>query len=135
MSDVLTERKQGGKWVILIRSSPSLLDIAWANLTMALVGEVLDPEDQVCGVVASNRPKVDRIQVWTRGRDDVDVVNRIGRGILEAMGFDLREMEAVSMEFQVGIGFQNLPRHSLSPPPSLSPLSKPRLQVNSFFAS
>ena len=91
----------GGKWVILFRSAPHLLDIAWANLTMSLVGEILDPEDKVCGVVASARPKVDRIQVWTRVKDDVDAVNLIGRRILESMALEGRESENMSMEFQV----------------------------------
>ena len=36
---------QGGKWVVLFRSAPHLLDASWANLTMALVGEILDPDD------------------------------------------------------------------------------------------
>jgi len=67
---------------------------------MALVGDILDPADQVCGIVASTRPKVDRIQVWTRGRDDVEI-NAVGQRILESLELDPREMEAVSMEFQV----------------------------------
>jgi translation initiation factor 4E len=91
----------GGKWVILFRSAPYLLDFAWANLPMALVGEILDPEDKVCGVVASSRPKVDRIQVWTRSRDDVEGINLIGRRILESMSLEGRESENMSMDFQV----------------------------------
>lgn len=91
---------KGGKWVVLFRSSPSLLDASWANLSMDLVGEILDPDDEVCGVVASTRPKVDRIQVWTRGRDDVDRINGIGRRILEAVCLEGRDVEAMSMEFQ-----------------------------------
>ncbi|WVQ81329.1 hypothetical protein IAT38_003452 [Cryptococcus sp. DSM 104549] len=90
----------GGKWVVLFRSSPSTLDVAWANLSMALVGEVLDPEDMVCGIVASCRPKVDRVQVWTRGREDVDGLNKLGKRIVEAMGLEGRDAECMSMEFQ-----------------------------------
>lgn len=94
-------RTQGGKWVALFRSSPPLLDASWANLTMALVGEVLDPDDEVCGIVASSRPKIDRIQVWTRGRDDPERINGLGKRIVEVLNLEGRDVEAMSMEFQV----------------------------------
>ncbi|KAL1407508.1 hypothetical protein Q8F55_006941 [Vanrija albida] len=90
----------GGKWVLLFRNNPVAFDAAWANLVMGLVGEITDTDDQVCGIVASARPKLDRIQVWTRGRDDAVAINALGARILEAMALDSREQEAVSMEFQ-----------------------------------
>lgn len=92
---------KGGKWVILFRSCPGLIDIAWANLTMALVGEMLDDQDMVCGIVASSRPKVDRVQIWTRGRDDVEKLNALGRRAWDVMGLERGEAEHVSLEYQV----------------------------------
>jgi len=68
---------------------------------MALVGEVLDPDDEVCGIVASSRPKIDRIQVWTRGRDDPERINGLGKRIVEVLNLEGRDVEAMSMEFQV----------------------------------
>ena len=91
----------GGKWVVLFKNSPALLDHSWANLTMALVGEILDPDDEVCGVVASSKPKVDRIQVWTRGREDVKRINELGRRIVEVLALEGKEMESMCIEFQV----------------------------------
>jgi translation initiation factor 4E len=108
---------KGGKWVVLFRSCPHLLDWAWANLTMGLIGDVLDEEDQVTGVVGSCRPKMDRIQIWTRGRGlddgkDGDVsdgggqgvkdLNDLGRRIWEMMRLE-GEVENVSIEFQVSL--------------------------------
>ncbi|WVQ74483.1 hypothetical protein IAR50_004084 [Cryptococcus sp. DSM 104548] len=90
----------GGKWVVLFRSSPGTMDFAWANLTMALVGEMLDPEDQVCGIVASARPKIDRIQIWTRGRTDQDGLNKLGKRIVDVMALEGRDLESMSMEYQ-----------------------------------
>ncbi|KJE04207.1 translation initiation factor 4E [Cryptococcus gattii NT-10] len=90
----------GGKWVILFRSSPGTLDIAWANLTMALVGEILDPENQVCGIVGSARPKVDRLQLWTRSKDDVESLNQLGKRIVEIMALEGRDADSMSMEYQ-----------------------------------
>nr|XP_031861426.1 uncharacterized protein CI109_003030 [Kwoniella shandongensis]KAA5528498.1 hypothetical protein CI109_003030 [Kwoniella shandongensis] len=130
----------GGKWVVLFRSSPPTLDVAWANLTMALVGEILDPEDQVSGIVASNRPKIDRIQIWTRGRDDVDAMNNLGKRILDIMGLEGRDAECMSMEYQYNATNSNPPPnkflHIPFPTRSSTPLSTPtpnRLSVSGAF--
>ncbi|OCF40601.1 hypothetical protein I317_05611 [Kwoniella heveanensis CBS 569] len=119
----------GGKWVILFRNSSPTMDVAWANLTMALVGEILDPEDLVCGVVASNRPKIDRIQIWTRSRDDVEKMNKLGRKIVEVMGLEGRDAECMSMEFQYNASnsnpppnrFIHIPFSNARPTPSSTP--------------
>ncbi|KAL7421151.1 hypothetical protein Q5752_004036 [Cryptotrichosporon argae] len=107
---------RGGKWVVLLRCAPGqpahTLDAAWANLCMGLVGDVVDPEDNVCGVVASTRAKVDRIQVWTRGRDDADALNRLGHRIIECLALDGREADNVSIEFQY-----NAANAAANPPP------------------
>jgi translation initiation factor 4E len=93
--------QMGGKWVVLFRQAAHLLDIAWANLTMALVGQVLDPDDRICGIVASNRPRGNRLQIWTRGREDVEGLNDMGKRCLEMMGIEPGEMEQISFEYQV----------------------------------
>jgi translation initiation factor 4E len=72
---------------------------------MSLIGEMLDPEDQVCGIVASCRPKVDRIQIWTRGRDDVEGINLIGKRIADTLGLEGRDVECMSLEFQVSLHY------------------------------
>ena len=76
------------------------MDFAWANLSMGLIGEILDGDDRVSGIVASSRPKIDRIQVWTRGRVDVEGLNALGRRVWEGMGLQ-GETENISIEFQV----------------------------------
>ncbi|GFZ47218.1 hypothetical protein JCM24511_04961 [Saitozyma sp. JCM 24511] len=131
----------GGKYTLLFRS-PHLLDLAYANLTMALIGDVLDPENEVCGIVASPRPKVDRIQVWTRGRER-GRINEIGRRVWEGMGLEVAERGAASMEFQYNasnsqpppnmylhipfatrsISLAGVPTHTNSHAPMLSPFN------------
>jgi len=91
----------GGKWVIIFRNSPHLLDVAWANLTMGLVGDIIDPDDTVCGIVASNKPRGNRIQIWTRGREDVEALNGLGKRCLEMMGLEKGEEDSISLEYQV----------------------------------
>ncbi|KXN84467.1 Eukaryotic translation initiation factor 4E type 2 [Leucoagaricus sp. SymC.cos] len=69
----------GGKWVLTMKNNPELLDRCWSWLAMALVGQELEDGDEICGAVVSLRTKVDRIQLWTRSKDDVEKLNTIGK--------------------------------------------------------
>ena len=66
---------------------------------MALVGEEIDEKDEVCGAVVSLRAKIDRIQLWTRGKDDVEAINNLGRKLIKLL--DLSDEPGVGLEFQV----------------------------------
>ncbi|KAL4068631.1 translation initiation factor eIF 4e-like domain-containing protein [Scleroderma yunnanense] len=88
----------GGKWVLTMKNNPSLLDRCWAWLAMALVGEELEEGDDICGAVVSLRSKVDRIQVWTRSKDDVERLNGIGRKLVKLL--DVSEADGIGLEFQ-----------------------------------
>ena len=41
---------------------------------MALVGEQFDEADEICGVVASVRPKQDKLSLWTRTKSNEAVL-------------------------------------------------------------
>ncbi|KAF9818066.1 hypothetical protein IEO21_03027 [Rhodonia placenta] len=88
----------GGKWVLTMKNNPQLLDRCWSWLAMALVGEDLDEGDEICGAVVSLRSKVDRIQVWTRSKDDVEKINGIGRKMAKLL--DVSEADGIGLEFQ-----------------------------------
>lgn len=66
---------------------------------MALVGEEIDEKDEVCGAVVSLRAKIDRIQLWTRGKDDVEAINNLGRKLIKLL--DVNDEPGVGLEFQV----------------------------------
>lgn len=51
--------------------------------------------------VVSVRHKTDRIQIWTRHRDEVDTINAIGKKLYKLL--DLANEPTVGMEFQVCI--------------------------------
>jgi hypothetical protein len=89
----------GGKWVLTMKNNPQLLDRCWAWLAMALVGEDLDESDEICGAVVSLRSKVDRIQLWTRSKDDVEKINSIGKKMVKLL--DVSETDGIGLEFQV----------------------------------
>ncbi|KAJ6463268.1 translation initiation factor eIF 4e-like domain-containing protein [Mycena vitilis] len=89
----------GGKWVLTMKNNPALLDRCWNWLAMALVGEELEEgNDLICGAVVSLRSKVDRIQVWTRGKDDVEKLNGIGKKLVKLL--DVSEADGIGLEFQ-----------------------------------
>jgi len=89
----------GGKWVLTMKNNPELLDRSWSWLAMALVGEELDEGDEICGAVVSLRSKVDRIQLWTRSKDDVEKLNTIGKRMVKLL--DLSDGDQIGFEFQV----------------------------------
>lgn len=68
---------------------------------MALVGEEIDEKDEVCGAVVSLRAKIDRIQLWTRGKDDVEAINSLGKKFVKLL--DVSEEPGIGLEFQVGL--------------------------------
>ena len=82
-----------------MKNNPQLLDRCWTWLAMTLVGEDLDEGDEICGAVVSLRSKVDRIQLWTRSKDDVEKVNGIGRKLVKLL--DVSEADGIGLEFQV----------------------------------
>ncbi|CAJ0638702.1 110_t:CDS:2 [Entrophospora sp. SA101] len=87
----------GGKWVISIKN-PQLLDRCWTWLVYALVGEDLDEADDICGAVMSRRTRGDRIAVWVRDKDNVPVINGIGKRLLKLL--DLQNEKGIVMDFQ-----------------------------------
>lgn len=89
---------KGGKWVLTMKNNPQLLDRCWSWLAMALVGEDLDEGDEICGAVVSLRSKVDRIQLWTRSKDDVEKINGIGKKLVKLL--DVSEADGIGLEFQ-----------------------------------
>lgn len=103
----------GGKWVLTMKNNPQLLDRCWNWLAMALVGEDLDEGDEICGAVVSLRSKVDRIQLWTRSKDDVEKINGIGRKMVKIL--DVSEADSIGFEFQVRSHLHSLGDSFLTP--------------------
>ena len=63
----------------------------------------LDGVDGLCGAVVSLRSKVDRIQLWTRSKDDVEKLNAIGKKLVKLL--DVSEQDGIGLEFQVSFHF------------------------------
>lgn len=68
----------GGKWTVISNRKPDL-DNMWLETLMALIGEQFDEGDEICGVVASVRPKQDKLSLWTKNAANEAVQMSIGR--------------------------------------------------------
>ncbi|KIL64875.1 hypothetical protein M378DRAFT_162733 [Amanita muscaria Koide BX008] len=102
----------GGKWVLTMKNNPELLNRCWNWLAMALVGEQLEEGDDICGAVVSLRSKVDRIQVWTRSKEEVEKLNGIGKRLVKLL--DVSEADGIGFEFQYNTEDRPLPNKFLS---------------------
>jgi len=59
--------ENGGKWVLnLPNKNRAFLDQYWLWTLLAVVGENLSEENEICGVVVSIRKQQDKIALWTR---------------------------------------------------------------------
>ncbi|XP_003384312.1 PREDICTED: eukaryotic translation initiation factor 4E-like [Amphimedon queenslandica] len=74
--------KDGGRWLLNIDKrdrKDGVLDNVWMETLMCLIGEIFDDSsDDICGAVAQNRTKGDKISIWTRVAKNKDHVHRIG---------------------------------------------------------
>jgi len=90
---------RGGKWVINLKSlkgDKNMLNQYWENLVLGMIGETIDVSDEITGAVVARRRNGDRIAIWTRGKDDAEVIMALGRNIQSALEAD----HPVAMEFQ-----------------------------------
>ncbi|PIA36270.1 hypothetical protein AQUCO_03400283v1 [Aquilegia coerulea] len=71
------ECANGGKWSVT--SSRKGLDTMWLETLMALIGENFDESDEICGVVASVRPRADKLALWTKNAPNEAAQMSIGR--------------------------------------------------------
>lgn len=87
--------KNGGKWVMEFDKGRAADFVSgWQNLLLGLIGENFPSSDQVCGAVASVRPKQYRIAVWVKNsptRQDsphseiIEKTKQIGRDLIKLM--------------------------------------------------
>jgi len=86
------QNAKGGKWVLTLKDK-AIVDIIWENVVLAMVGETLDIEEEVCGAVFSKRKGGDRIAVWNRNRDNEVGIMTIGRQLKSILGSDTTKVQ------------------------------------------
>jgi translation initiation factor 4E len=81
--------KNGGRWLLNLdknQKRDGTLDNSWMETLMCLIGEIFeDGSDDICGAVAQNRGKGDKISIWTKNAKSRDVVYSIGQKYKEKL--------------------------------------------------
>eukprot|EP00275_Glaucocystis_incrassata_P000364 EC118935.1.p1 GENE.EC118935.1~~EC118935.1.p1 ORF type:complete len:150 (+),score=8.64 EC118935.1:51-452(+) len=78
--------RRGGKLVLTVKvTEKGSLDKYWEDLVLALVGETLDPADEVCGAVVSIRKQVFRIALWHRDATNKPVIMHLTQRMRELL--------------------------------------------------
>jgi len=85
---------KGGKWILTIKGDRGLVDTLWENVVLALVGETLGVEDEICGAVFSKRKNGDRIAVWNRNRENDTAIVTLGRQLKALIGPDAQRVQS-----------------------------------------
>jgi translation initiation factor 4E len=94
----------GGRWLVSLRGDDA--DDAWMTLYLMLVGETLDPDTQICGIIAAHRRNYIRLSIWTRDRNHSEANLAIGRRAKQ-------ELQLPALEYQDHkAGFEKF-RHKL----------------------
>lgn len=94
----------GGRWLVSLHGDDA--DDAWMSLYLLLMGETLDPDAQVCGIVAAHRRNYIRLSIWTRDRDNSTANLAIGHRAK-------KELQLPALEYQDHkAGFEKF-RHKL----------------------
>ncbi|GAM17283.1 hypothetical protein SAMD00019534_004580, partial [Acytostelium subglobosum LB1] len=80
--------KEGGKWVMQFQGYNRSLyntDLIWENIVLGIVGETIDTERDICGVVLTKRDKLERIQIWNRDAHNKAGVDSLRSNILNTL--------------------------------------------------
>jgi len=85
---------KGGKWVLTLKGDKGVLDTIWENVVLALVGETLDVDNEICGAVFSKRKNGDRIAVWNRNRENGTAIMGIGHQLKAIIGVDAPKVQS-----------------------------------------
>ncbi|KAK5583612.1 hypothetical protein RB653_005210 [Dictyostelium firmibasis] len=94
------ENIKGGKWVINFQKSTRFIfnvDLIWEDIVLGVVGETIDIDRDICGVVLSKRDQAERIAIWNKDCSNeknieqlkLNIMNTIAQG---CQGADLNKL-------------------------------------------
>ena len=76
------KNQNGGMWCIILKNPKQryqIIDKLWYESLLACIGETLTFGEHINGVVIQRRQKEDRIQLWTKNADNLDIQYSIGQ--------------------------------------------------------
>jgi len=99
--------KRGGKWVFTPRAGQDL-DELWLNTILAMIGELFEHADEICGAVVSKRSGgKTKICLWTKNADEEVRTREVGRQWKKALELAAIEYQAHSEAMATGSSFSN----------------------------
>lgn len=76
----------GGRWYLTLKNRDrDQVDQLWLYMVLGLIGEQIDDQSQICGVVISPRRDEMRISLWTRNAHNAQAQKAIGRNLQKAL--------------------------------------------------
>lgn len=86
--------KNGGRWVIRVNKGYS--NKLWEDLTLAMIGEQFECENEIHGIVIVIKPNLDTIAVWTKNSRDPAIVEQIRLDLIKTLNLP----DDVKMEYE-----------------------------------
>ncbi|EGC37602.1 hypothetical protein DICPUDRAFT_149786 [Dictyostelium purpureum] len=94
------ENIKGGKWVLTFQKNTRFIfnvDLIWEDIVLGVVGETIDPEREICGIVLSKRDQAERIAIWTKDCTNQKVIDQLKTNIYNTIssacqGVDLTKL-------------------------------------------
>jgi len=82
------ENINGGKWVINFSKQNRFIfniDLIWEDIVLGIVGETIDTDRDICGVVFSKREQIERIAIWNKDCSNEKNIEALKTNILNAI--------------------------------------------------
>lgn len=86
--------KDGGRWVIRVNKGFS--NKLWEDLTLALIGEQFEKENEIHGIVIIAKPQGDTIAVWNKNSRDQATIDSIKADLIRLLSLP----EDVKMDYE-----------------------------------
>ncbi|CDW89504.1 eukaryotic translation initiation factor 4e type 2 [Stylonychia lemnae] len=86
--------KNGGRWVIRVNKGYS--NKLWEDLTLAMIGEQFECENEIHGIVIVIKPSGDTIAIWNKNSRDQQIVDQIKQDLIRTLNLP----EDVKMDYE-----------------------------------
>ncbi|KYQ88774.1 hypothetical protein DLAC_10568 [Tieghemostelium lacteum] len=104
-----TANKNGGKLVLTFKNNHRFyynVDLIWENIVLGIVGETIDNERDICGVVLSKRGgpgsgSTERIAIWNRDANNQQNIEALKQNLLAAISYSGMDPGKLDIKYHV----------------------------------
>eukprot|EP00826_Nyctotherus_ovalis_P042533 TRINITY_DN4385_c0_g1_i5.p2 TRINITY_DN4385_c0_g1~~TRINITY_DN4385_c0_g1_i5.p2 ORF type:complete len:130 (-),score=55.60 TRINITY_DN4385_c0_g1_i5:146-535(-) len=84
------KNREGGRWVLRVQKGYT--SKLWEEIVMAIIGNQLHEDNEICGAVVSRKADFDMISIWNMHGNDPDIKGKVESRLKEVLELP-REME------------------------------------------